>query len=208
LNLFITGTGTGVGKTYVTRLLLESLARERQTAVGFKPICCGDRDDAAALHAASVPQPASLDTINPVHFKSPTAPMAAALIENRPADLDAIRAAYQNLTDQYDNVLTEGAGGWEVPVAPGYAMSDLATEFDTPVLLVVNNKLGALSNTILTANAIRARSLPLAGLVLNHIAEERDAASISNRALLEQILDPPFILDLLHGETEIDWPFS
>jgi dethiobiotin synthetase len=207
VNHFITGTGTAVGKTYVTRLLLESLTRLKRTAVGFKPICCGDRDDAQTLRAASVPEPASLDAVNPVYFKSPAAPMAAALIENRPVDLAAIRDTYQNLAAQHDHILTEGAGGWEVPIAPGYFMSDLATELGAPVLLVVDNKLGALSDTILAANAIRARGLELAGLVLNHIAEERDAASISNRSLLEDILAPPLIIDLLHGETEIDWPF-
>ena len=208
MNLFVTGTGTGVGKTYVTRLLLGALAARRETAAGFKPIACGDREDAETLFAASVPEPESLDAINPVHFKSPAAPMAAALIENSSADLHAIRAAYQNLVDKYDHVLIEGAGGWEVPIVLGYHMSDLAADLGAPVLVVVDNKLGALNNTILTANALRDRGLELAGIVLNYVDEERDSASISNHALLEQILDPPVIIDLLHGETEIDWPFS
>lgn len=207
MNLFITGTGTGVGKTYVTRLLLNSLAARRETAAGFKPIACGDRDDAQILFDASTPQPDSLDTTNPVYFKTPAAPMAAALIENQVADLNTIKAIYQSLAGHYDHVLVEGAGGWEVPIVLGYHMSDLAADLGAPVLVVVDNKLGALNNTILTANALRDRGLELAGIVLNHVADERDSASISNRALLEQILDPPLIIDLLHGETDIDWPF-
>ena len=207
MKLFITGTGTGVGKTYVTRLLLEALAARRETAAGFKPIACGDRDDAKALFDASTPQPDSIDTTNPVYFKTPAAPMAAALIENRVADIGAIKAIYGALADNYQHVLIEGAGGWEVPIVLGYHMSDLAADLGAPVLVVVDNKLGALNNTILTANALRDRGLELAGIVLNHVADERDSASISNRALLEQILDPPVVIDLLHGETEIDWPF-
>ncbi len=208
MHLFITGTGTGVGKTYVTRLLLQALAVRRETAAGFKPIACGDRDDAEALRAASTPVPDSFDAVNPVHFKTPAAPMAASMIENRPVDLGAIKAAYRSLADQYQHVLIEGAGGWEVPVVLGYHMSDLAAEFGAPVLVVVDNKLGALSDTILTVNAVRDRGLEFAGLVLNHVADERDPASISNRTLLEGILDPPAVIDLLHGETEIDWPFA
>ena len=138
---------------------------------------------------------------------SNTASMAAAMIENRPADLDAVRTAHQSLADEYQHVLTEGAGGWEVPISADYAMSDLAAELGAAVLLVVDNKLGALNHTILTANAVRAKGLKLAGIVLNHVADERDAASISNRAVLDEVLSPPFILDLLHGETEIDWLF-
>ncbi len=208
MKLFITGTGTGVGKTFVTRLLLDAAAARRETAAGFKPIACGDRDDAEILFSASCPEPGSLDLVNPVHYKSPAAPMAAALIEKREVDTDAIEAAYRTLASSYQHLIVEGAGGWEVPVAAGRNMSDLAVGFGAPVLLVVDNKLGALNHTILTANAVRARGLELAGIVLNHVSDERDAASISNRTLLEQILDPPLVLELLHGETEIDWPFG
>lgn len=205
MNLFITGTGTDVGKTYVTKLLLEAATREQQTAVGFKPIACGDRLDAGVLLAASVPQPETLEAINPEFYKTPAAPMAAAMIENRAADITAIRAAYDALTAEYDHVLIEGAGGWEVPIRADYSMGDLAAELGAEVLIVVENKLGALNHTILTANAVRAKGLSIAGIVLNHVQDERDSASISNRTVLEEILNPPFILDLLHGETEIEW---
>ena len=75
------------------------------------------------------------------------------------------------------------------------------------MLVVVDNRLGALNHTILTVDAIRARGLKLAGIVLNHVTDARDAASISNRTILEQLLTPPLMLDILHGTTEIGWPF-
>ena len=86
-------------------------------------------------------------------------------------------------------------------------MGHLAADLGDPVLIVVNNKLGALNQTILTANAVQSMGLELMGIVLNHISDERDTASITNRSVLEDILNPPVILDILHEETEIVWPF-
>ena len=207
MKLFVTGTGTGVGKTYVTRLLLRALSRLGRSAAGFKPIACGERTDAVDLAAASSPEPASIDDINPVFFKNPAAPMAASLIEGNKTDIPAIKAAYDALTKKYEHILVEGIGGWAVPVTADYSMADLVADLDLPVLVVVDNRLGALNHTILTVDVIRARGLKLAGIVLNHVTDARDAASISNRTILEQLLAPPLMLDILHDTTEIGWPF-
>ena len=207
MNYFITGTDTGAGKTYVTALLLESIRAEGRSAAGYKPISCGDREDAEALLAASTPAPQlSIDRINPVHLKTPAAPLAAAMIENQPVDLTLIKETYAELAGEFDQVLVEGAGGWEVPISDGYNISDLAAELGLPVLVVVNNRLGALNHTILTARAIASRGLECAGIILNHVADERDSASVSNRVVLEQALGAPVLADILHGETEIPWP--
>lgn len=208
MNYFITGTDTGAGKTYVTALLLRALIAGGDSAVGYKPISCGDREDAQTLLAASTPAPQlSIDRINPVHFKTPAAPLAATLIENRPVDLTLIRETYRELAAEFDHVLVEGIGGWEVPISKGYRVGDLAVDFGLPVLLVVNNRLGALNHAILSARAIAARGLECAGLILNHVEDERDSASVSNRVLLEQELEVPILADILHGETQIPWIF-
>ena len=206
MNYFITGTDTGAGKTYVTALLLQSLIAEGRSAAGFKPISCGDREDAEALLAASTPAPhLSLERVNPVHFKTPAAPLAAALIENRPADLTLIKDTYAELCGEFDHVLVEGIGGWEVPIGDGYSVADLAAELGLPVLLVVNNRLGALNHAILTARAIATRGLDCAGLILNYVEDERDSASVSNRLVLEKTLKIPILADIIHGETSIPW---
>jgi dethiobiotin synthetase len=88
-----------------------------------------------------------------------------------------------------------------------YSMGNLAADLGCPVIIVVNNKLGALNQTILTANAIRDMGLELIGIILNHISDERDSASITNRSVMKDIIKPPVILDILHEETEIVWPF-
>jgi len=207
LKLFITGTSTEVGKTYVTRLLLQALGKLGLSAAGFKPIACGERTDAEELAACSFPAPPSIDLVNPVFFKNPAAPMAASLIEATQANIPAIKSAYGTMAEQYEYVLVEGIGGWEVPISANYSMSDLAADLNLPVLVVVDNRLGAINHTILTVNAIKAMGLKLAGIILNHVSDERDAASISNRAILEELLSPPLMLDILHGTTEISWPF-
>ena len=92
MNYFITGTDTDAGKTYVTALLLQAIIAEGRTAAGFKPICCGDREDAEVLLAASTPAPQlNLDRVNPQHFKTPAAPVVGTMIENRAVDLTLIK---------------------------------------------------------------------------------------------------------------------
>ncbi|HSJ02871.1 MAG TPA: dethiobiotin synthase [Verrucomicrobium sp.] len=203
MNLFITGTDTDAGKTYVTRLLLDALKQGGIAAAGFKPFCCGGRQDSILLHQGSAEGPGfTLDEINPVWLKTPASPFTAALIENRKLDFPALHRSLENLTSRVDHVLIEGAGGWEVPLAPGYTLADFAQEIGWPVLVVVNNKLGALNHTILTVKNILARGLTCAGLVLNYAKEERDAVSISNRMVLETMDLAPVVADIMHGETD------
>lgn len=214
IKFFIAGTDTGVGKTFVTAALLRALNRHDLDAVGYKPVCCGDRDDAIALYEASADPPADrdaefdLDAINPLYLKTPAAPLVAARIENRSFDRSAFVDGMRRLEEdfRYNCILIEGAGGWETPLAPGgETMADLAVDFSAPVLLVVDNKLGALNHTLLTVHAIQSRGLTCAGLILNHCRDERDSASISNPAVLAEMLpEVPLIAELLHAEQEID----
>ncbi len=204
---FVTGTDTDVGKTYVTCLLLDALKHSSISAAGYKPVAAGDRGDAVSLLAASA-EGLSLEEVNPVYFKVPAAPYVAALMENRPVDLSLLTAGFFHLAAKFDTVLVEGAGGWEVPLAAGETMADFAERLALPVIVVVNNRLGALNHTLLTLRAIAQRGLRCAGIVLNHVADERDPASISNRAVLEQFTSVPVLLEVMHGETAVDWPLS
>ena len=167
MNIFITGTDTNVGKTYVTARLLRALRARGVDAVGFKPICCGSRDDAKALRAASG-EALSLNETNPVWLRAPAAPYAAALIENRHLDLDLVRETFARLRERHGTVLVEGVGGWLVPLRRDYTMADLAAEWRLPVVVVVQNRLGALNHAALTVQAVRAQGLSCVGLILNH----------------------------------------
>ena len=100
----------------------------------------------------------------------------------------------------------EGAGGWEVPLTADVTLADFAATLALPVIVVVNNRLGAINHTLLTVRNIQQRGLHCAGVILNYVQEERDAASISNHAVLDHCLGVPVLAEVMHGETEIDWP--
>jgi dethiobiotin synthetase len=202
---YITGTDTDAGKTYVTCLLLEALKRAGKTTAGFKPFVCGARDDAIHLVNAST-EGLTVEEVNPVWLKVPAAPYAAAMMENRRFELNDVIARFQELAQRHDHILVEGAGGWEVPLNEFSTMADFAQRLALPVIVIVNNRLGCLNHTILTVRNIQARGLTCAGLILNYVQEGRDAASISNRMVLEHFLNVPVLAEIMHGETEIEWP--
>ena len=148
MNFFITGTDTGVGKTYITKVLLESLRADGYDAVGYKPIACGDRDDAYILAAASGDMP--VEEVNPSWLATPAAPWVAAKLENRSIFPQDLIDGYRRLADEHEIVLVEGAGGWEVPITEDFSMADLAAALNIPVCVVVANRLGAINHSVLT----------------------------------------------------------
>jgi len=172
MNYFVTGTDTGVGKTYVTALLLAELRRRGMPAAGFKPIACGDRDDARQywrLMNRAVP----LDLINPVYLRHPLAPSVAARREHRRIDLRRIFARFQLLTAHFHPVLVEGAGGLLVPIARDYFMADLACDLKLPVVIVARLGLGTINHTLLTIRQAQASGLTVAGVIFNDLAGKR-----------------------------------
>jgi dethiobiotin synthetase len=189
MNYFITGTDTGVGKTYFTALMTRALREAGADVVAMKPICCGDRDDAHALReAAGGVEP--IDRVNPVWLRAPAAPLAATLLGEPEVDFERVLAVYRELRARHPSVLVEGVGGWLAPVKATYSMADFAVAMGLPVIIVVANRLGAINHTLLTIESIRARGLRCAGLILNHPVEaneEADPAIRTNRAAIERI---------------------
>ncbi len=202
MSFFITGTDTGVGKTYVTRLILEALRQAGQDAVGYKPVCCGDRDDAVLLAAAS--GGLTLDEVNPLFLKTAVAPYVAGMLENRTLDPSVLIDGFQQLAAKHSKILVEGAGGWEVPLAANYRISDLAADLKLPVILVAANRLGALNHILLTVNAIHAKGLRCAGLILNQLEDEMDTAMITNKSVIEDLTGLPLLDHLIYGQDFLD----
>jgi dethiobiotin synthetase len=202
MSFFVTGTDTGVGKTYVTRLILESLRREGIDAVGYKPVACGDREDATVLAAAS--GGLSLDAVNPLHLQTPVAPYVAGLLENRTVDPELLLAGYRRLAEAHGHVIVEGVGGWEVPLAANYRVSDFAKALGLPVILVAANRLGALNHVLLSIDAIRAKGLTCAGIILNQLDDELDTAMITNKGVLEDLTGVPLLDHLIQNQDFLD----
>ena len=198
MNFFITGTDTGVGKTHLTRLMVESLRAEGRNAVGFKPVSCGDRDDGRILAEASGNLP--LDEVNPLHFASPVAPYVAALLENKSIDPAALVESYRKFSEGHGIVLVEGAGGWEVPITENYLISDLAKDLGLPVILVAANRLGAINHILLTLAAIKAKGLTCAGIILNQLEDEMDTPMITNKGILASLTGTPVLDHIIHNQ--------
>ncbi len=173
---FITGTDTEIGKTFVTCALLHAARAAGRSAVGMKPVAAGAdtvngesiNDDAARLRAAGSFDP-GLALLNPYCLASPIAPHIAAAEEGVRIDPERIKAAFTTLAGRAEVVLIEGVGGFRVPLGDDYDTADLARDLGLPVILVVGMRLGCISHALLTAEAIAARGLRLAGWVANQI---------------------------------------
>lgn len=196
---FVTGTDTGVGKSLVSAALLRALARHYPRVVGMKPVAAGTiptpqgpaSEDALQLRAAStVAVPPALD--NPVLLPDPLSPHLAAERAGVRISVPALQASYEALCRHADAVVVEGAGGFLVPLAEDCTIADLAQALAIPVVLVVGLRLGCLNHALLTAQAIRARGLPLAGWVANQIDPDM-AAVADNVAYLRRHLGAPLL---------------
>jgi dethiobiotin synthetase len=195
--LFVTGTDTGVGKTLVTCALLHACAGSGLRAVGMKPVAAGavgkggelSNEDVEQLVAAgNVAAPRSL--VNPYCFEQPIAPHIAAQMAGVNISIAAIAKRFAELSRSADLVLVEGAGGFCVPLNAREDMADLAQHLDLPVLLVVGMRLGCLNHALLTAQAVRARGLVLAGWVANHIDPGQAQADANVEALRQRLAAP------------------
>ena len=166
--LFITGTDTGVGKTFVAAALLAELRRRGVRAAAFKPIACGTggRHD-AEIYAAIMQYEQPLDAINPIYLRHPLAPSVAARLEHKRIDLRRIRECYRQLSSAYSVVLVEGAGGLLVPIRDDYFVADLARSLKLPLLVVARLGLGTINHSLLTVRAARDIGLKVRGIVLS-----------------------------------------
>ncbi|SEG01123.1 dethiobiotin synthase [Nitrosomonas ureae] len=192
---FITGTDTGVGKTTISCALLQAFAAQGNKVVGMKLIAAGSENgkwlDVEQLLAASNIS-VTRQHINPYAFDPPVSPHIAAQQTGVGIDLTVIHQTYQKLSSKADIVIVEGAGGFLVPVNQHQTGADLAKLLNLPVILVVGMRLGCLNHALLTAQAIRAAGLTLAGWVANCI-DPQMLFLAENIATLEQRLGCPLV---------------
>lgn len=173
---FITGTDTEVGKTVASTALLQAAKAAGYCSVGYKPVASGcersaeglRNSDALALQHNSVLQ-LPYESINPLAFEEPTSPHILSAEEGRPINFERLSSGLAFLTQQADWVLTEGAGGWFTPLSDSTTFADWVRHEQLPVVLVVGVKLGCINHAMLTAQAIQASGLRLAGWIANDI---------------------------------------
>ena len=210
--VFITGTDTGVGKTFVAASLAAFL-RDRGYRVGvMKPAETGCPE----INGTLIPQDAlrlkeasgvaeSLELICPYRFAEPLAPSIAAERAGQRIDVDHLLATFGEIAGRYDVTLVEGAGGLMVPLLPSYTYAEFARVLKLPLIVVAANKLGVINHLLLTVEHASSKGLLILGYVLNCIPGEVSLAAETNREVLSGLTGVPCLAELPFyeaGETE------
>lgn len=189
--VFVTGTDTEIGKTHASVALIHTLRRVGRTVNAMKPVAAGldEPSDADRLRTAC---DVDIDDalLNPIALTDPIAPHVAARRAGVDISISKVTEAFRQLKTQADFTVVEGAGGWMVPLGPQQMMADLVRALELPVLLTVGLRLGCLNHALLSARAIEADGLRLAGWVGNAIDPDMPARA-DNIAALNKRLPAP-----------------
>ena len=206
IKLFITATDTDAGKTYVAQLLTAALVKQNFNVAVFKPISAGCQPQYTAEGTVLINEDAqllqqqsncgqSINEINPIAFEPAIAPHIAAQLINVEIKLSDITDGFKNvIAIDSDIVITEGAGGWRLPLGNGKYLSEFAQQTKQQVILVVNMKLGCLNHAMLTYEAILADGLTCIGWIAN-CAESMNYLD-ENIAELSSLISSPLIAKL------------
>ena len=216
--LFIAGTNTGVGKTYVAALIARALVAAGRRVGVYKPVASGCRREGDSLVAEdakllwqAASEPGEFQRVCPQCFELPVAPPQAAKAEGRHVDRELLRTGLDYWHEQCEIVLVEGAGGLMSPLTEADYNIDLAADLGLPLVIVAANELGTINatlQTLITAGTVAPR-LPIAGIVLNQTQDETDESVATNAAELAARCGVPVLASVdfqaQRLPTEIDW---
>ena len=180
--LFVTGTDTGVGKTFVGCALAHAWRAAGRTVGVVKPVETGvegEPEDARAL-AQAAGDDSPLDDLCPYRFRAPLAPSVAAALEERAIDVDRIATLIERRARGVDVLLVEGAGGLLVPIVGTTTWLDLVVRLRLPMVLVAANRLGTVNHSALTARVAASAGVTIAGFVLSQPVTVTDVSAASN----------------------------
>ena len=215
--LFVTGADTDVGKTYVSALIAAELRAAGHRVGVYKPVasgCVTEGDDLVAADAVALweaaGRPLTLDAVCPQRFAAPIAPHLAAIAEGKTLDVDLASTGLAAWTSHCDVVVVEGAGGLMSPIDEEEYVADLAFDFGYPLVVVTNNVVGAINQTLqtlITASNFRD-GLPVGAVVLNDVSANDDPASKSNLEEVVTRVEGPLFSRLRHQGKQLDDPID
>ena len=192
--LLVTGTDTGVGKTFVSAGLCAWLRARGEDVLGFKPVESGTNENDGVPGDAELLARCcgtGLQACNVYALAEPLAPMVAARREGATIEVARLDSAFERASAASDFLIVEGVGGALVEVADGLPVADLAVRWNLPALVVAANRLGVLSHTLLTVEALQSRGVSVLGVVLNTVSEGPPGlAERTNQEELERLLPP------------------
>lgn len=206
-SIFITGTGTDVGKTYVTALIVKKLCDAGINAGYYKFAASGEMIDNIPADAWHVKKVANLPGENFVSyaFKESVSPHLAAQLNNRPIELSTLERDFNTARNKFDFLVVEGSGGIICPLRwddKKIFLDDLIKKFSLPVVIVADSGLGAINATVLTAEYLRAKNIPVKGIILNRFRAE-SLIDVDNEKMIAALTSLPIIAKVLVDAQDI-----
>ena len=178
-NLFITGTGTDVGKTFVTGLIVKKLTENGESAAYYKAAMSGNerREDGSLVPGdavfvkdiSGITQP--LEEMCPYIYENAYSPHLASRIEGNPAKMEVVKEGYMNVCSKYDYVTMEGSGGILCPICFDESkiwLEDVIKGLGLSCLIIADAGLGTINNVVLTVEYMKSRGIPIQGIIFNH----------------------------------------
>lgn len=213
-NLFITGTGTDVGKTFVTGLIVKKLKEHGKNAAYFKAAMSGNARNAEGKllpgdalwvqKAAGLRQP--LEEMCPFVYENAVSPHLASRMEGNPVRLEVVRNYFETVAEKYDYVTIEGSGGILCPLCfdeEKLQLEDLVRDWKLPSLIVADAGLGTINGVGLTASYMKANHLPVKGIIFNHF-HPGNKMEEDNLRMCEYLTGLRVLACVKSGDTELD----
>ena len=205
--LFITGTGTDIGKTYVTGLIVKRLKEAGLRAGYYKSALSGAETSAdgsllpgAALHVARAAAVVSYI------YRDAVSPHLAARIENRPIDFGKVERDFRAAKERFDYLTVEGSGGIICPLRwdehEHVVLDDLAVRLGLSALVVADAGLGTINAAVLTAEHLKMRAIPLKGFIFNNW-QAGDVMQEDNKKMVEEMTGAPVVACVAKGAEEL-----
>lgn len=211
--LFVTGTGTDLGKTYIAGLIVKKLADAKQSAAYYKAAMSGNdrRADGSLIpgdalfvqKTAGISQP--LEEMCPYVYEHAYSPHLASRIEGHPVQMDVVKAGYYKVCSAYDFVTMEGSGGILCPICFDEAkiqLEDVIRELHLPSILIADAGLGTINSVVLTVEYMKAKNLPVKGIIYNHY-HGNDVMEDDNIFMCEYMTGLPTLAKVKDGDTEL-----
>ena len=206
--LFITATGTDIGKTYITALLAKKL-KEAGASIAYYKAALSGADSIAESDAGYVHKIANLEqdpnTLLSYLYKNAVSPHLAAQIEGNPLEKNKVLEDYGKVAAKFENILIEGSGGIICPIRYDdkyhYFLEDIIKWLNVPALIVADAGLGTINAIVLTVNYLRAKNIPVAGIILNNY--KGNTMEKDNIFMVEEITGLPVLATVAKGDTDI-----
>lgn len=212
--IFITGTGTDIGKTYVTGLLLKKLNENSNSCAYYKAAMSGNERDnkgnlipGDAVHVkkvSGITQP--IEEMCPYVYETAVSPHLASRIESCLIDMNIVKENYIGLTSKYEYIIAEGSGGIVCPLRYDnnkIFLKDVIKTLNIPCLIIADAGLGTINNVVLTVEYMNSHNIPVKGIILNHY-HDKDVMEEDNKKMCEVLTGVPVIACVRDNSSDID----